>query len=403
MSPPANSPLYSAGMLSLLLAQFLSAMADNAILVLAIAVLKTERQVELIPFLQACFIVPFILLAPWAGPLADSMPKAKMLLHANTFKLFGATLMAAGLNPIAAYGLIGIGATLYSPAKYGILSQMFSPHQLVKANGLLEGSTIVAILLGVVLGGWLSDHSLAMAFLGIMGAYALASVSAIKIPLLPPERIEPMLSPVRVIQCFSANMKIMMANPDIHFSLLGTSLFWASGTTLRLLLFAWVPISLGITDNSTPADLMGLVSVGIVAGAFAAGRMVSLESVNRALPGGLLLGPVLLLLSQVHHLWQAALLMGLTGLCGGYFVVPLNALLQERGHETRGAGHALAIQNFFENLAMMLFVGLYSISSMKNLSPEAALKIFAALLIISTLGLTVHRLKNSTRIHDGQA
>ncbi len=397
MSQQAYSPLYSAGMLSLLLAQFLSAMADNAILILAIALLKAERQAESIPFLQACFIAPFILLAPLAGPLADSMPKAKMLFRANAFKLFGATLMAVGLHPIAAYGLIGIGATLYSPAKYGILSQMFSPVHLVKANGLLEGSTIVAILLGALLGGWLADYSLAMAFWCITGAYALASVIALKIPALPPERIDSTLAPARVIRHFSADLKIMMHNPDIRFSLLGTSLFWASGTTLRLLLFAWVPISLGTTDNSTPAGLMGLVSVGIVVGAFAAGGLISLASVNRALPGSLLLGPVLLLLSQAHHLWQAALLMGLTGICGGYFVVPLNALLQERGHETRGAGHALAAQNFFENLVMLLFVGLYSISSMKHLSPESALKIFATLLMISTLGLTIHRLKNSTR------
>ena len=392
-------------MLFLLLSQFLSALADNAILILAIAVLKAERQAEVIPFLQAGFIAPFILLAPLAGPLADSMPKAKMLVRANTLKLFGAILMATGLNTIAAYGLIGIGATLYSPAKYGILSQMFSPAQLVKANGLLEGSTIVAILLGVVLGGWLSDHSLVMAFRAIMGAYALASVMAFRIPVLPPERIDPERSPIRALQRFSTDLKIMMSHPDIRFSLLGTSLFWASGTTLRLLLFAWVPISLGITDNSTPANLMGLVSTGIVAGAFAAGWLISLASVNRALPGSLLLGPVLLLLSQTHHLWQAALLMILTGLCGGYFVVPLNALLQEKGHETRGAGHALAIQNFVENIAMMLFVGLYSVARTQNISPESALRIFAILLIIATLGLTVHRLKKSTpqgtRKHDG--
>jgi LPLT family lysophospholipid transporter-like MFS transporter len=353
-------PLLSGGMMAVLIAQFFSALADNAILIAAIAIVKAQGLPNLVPLLQESFVVPFILLAPFVGQIADGFPKGRVMLVANLLKLGGALAMLSGINPLNAYGMIGVGAAMYSPAKYSILSQLFGSAVLVRANGMMEGSTIVAILLGVLLGGFLADHSLHSAFTGVIAAYVLAVVANLFIPKLPAENSDASFNPWLLLKKFIAALGTLFKNPDTRFSLLGTSIFWGSGTTLRLVLFAWVPAALLITDNQTPANLMGAVSVGIVLGAVGAGLWVSLEKVNRALVGGLLLGMVVLALAFVHNLVFAYGLMVAIGLCGGWFVVPLNALLQERGHETIGAGNALAVQNFVENIIMLLFVGAYS-------------------------------------------
>ncbi len=378
-------PLLSPGMMAVLIAQFFSALADNAILIVAIAIVRTTGLATLVPLLQESFVVPFILLAPFVGQIADGFPKGRVMLIANLLKFCGAVAMVLGLNPLAAYGLIGIGATLYSPAKYGILSQMFGPANLVRANGMLEGSTIAAILLGVLLGGWLADHSQAWAFAGVIASYAMASVANLLIPRLRAEAPEAKFNPRYLIGKFFNSLAVLFRNKDSRFSLLGTSTFWGSGTTLRLILFAWVPAALAITDNQTPANLMGVVSIGIVLGAVAAGIWISLATVNRALIGGLLLGPVILALTTAHDFTTAAVLMGAIGLCGGVFVVPLNALLQERGHETIGAGNALAVQNFVENLAMLVFVGGYSAANTAGVAVNTIVTGFGVILLIAIL------------------
>ena len=275
-------------------------MADNAVLILAIAIVKSQGSAKLVPFLQESFVLPFILLAPFVGQIADGFPKGRVMLLANLLKLTGAAVMAVGLNPLLAYNLIGIGAALYSPAKYGILSQMFKPDKLVNANGLLEGSTIAAILLGVLLGGWLADHSLVWAFAGILASYVLAACANLLIPRLAAERPFTAFRPGELIGNFIASLRTMFSDPDSRFSLFGTSIFWGSGVTLRLMLFVWVPIALSISDNQTPANLMGIVSIGIVLGAAAAGIWISLARADRALIGGILLGPVILTLAPVQ-------------------------------------------------------------------------------------------------------
>lgn len=388
-----DMPLLSSGMMAVLVAQFLSALADNAILIAAIAIVKSQGFPNLIPLLQESFVVPFILLAPFVGQIADSFPKGRVMLVANLLKLSGALAMLAGLNPLTAYGLIGIGAAMYSPAKYGILAQMFGPAVLVRANGMMEGSTIVAILLGVVLGGWLADHSMMWAFTGVLAAYSLAALANLFIPRLPAENEEARFHPWRLIRQFGAALSGLFGNQDSRFSLLGTSMFWGSGTTLRLMLFAWVPAALLITDNQTPANLMGAVSVGIVLGAFAAGLWVSLVNVNRALLGGLLLGPLIFALAFVHELSAGTALMVAIGICGGYFVVPLNALLQERGHETIGAGNALAVQNFAENISMLLFVGGYSFVAAAGVPVAMSFIGFGVILLVVIGTLAVFRLR----------
>jgi len=385
-------PLVSVGMGAVLLAQFLSALADNAILIAAFAVNKANGTPQLDGWLQGVFFVPFIVLAPFAGPIADSFPKGRIMLLANLLKLAGACFMALGGNAVLAYAAVGIGATLYSPAKYGILSQLFRPEHLVRANGMLEGSTIAAILLGVKAGGALADDSIAWAFGSVIACYALATVANLFIPRLAPEKVSATFAPALLVPRFARALAQLVGNRDARFSMLGTSIFWGSGTTLRLALFAWVPVALGIDDNATPANLMGVLSIGIVGGAVLAGLWVSLAKVNRALLGGLLLGPLVVVIAMVHDLHTAYAVMAAVGVCGGLFVVPLNALLQERGHESVGAGSALAVQNFFENATMLLFVGAYSAVRAAGVEVGPAVLGFGVLLLVLLGAIAAGRL-----------
>lgn len=354
--------LLSRSMVAVLVAQFLSALADNALLFAAIALLQANAAPSWqTPLLQAFFVVAFVLLAPFVGPFADTWPKGRVMLAANAMKFTGAAAMLAGLHPLFAYCLAGVGAAAYSPAKYGILSELVGADKLVKANGMMEGSTIVAILLGAVIGGKLVDVSATLALSAICGCYLLAAGANLLIPRLPAAHPLGHFSPRVLARDFLVALKILFRNRDASFSLLGTSVFWGAGSTLRLLLVAWVPVALGIADLSMPANMSGAVAIGIAFGAAAAASFVSLDKVNRALPAGIALGCIIIAFAQLTNLYAAVALLVLVGLCGGFYVVPLNALLQERGHETVGAGHAVAVQNFCENLVMLSLVGLYTL------------------------------------------
>lgn len=388
-------PLLSLPMTAVLIAQFFSALADNALFVAAIALVKLQGANSLVPLLQACFIVAFILPAPFAGPFADSLSKGRVMFLSNGFKLLGASLMFAGGNPLLCYGLVGLGAAAYSPAKYGILTQLFSTERLVKANGMLEGSTIAAILLGVLLGGWLADISLTMAFIGILGCYSVAALVNLLIPRLPPAHPLNEFRPAALINDFWCALKVLFGDRDARFSLFGTSVFWGSGTTLRLMLFAWVPVALAVDDNQTPANLMGVVSIGIVIGAALAGAFIKLTHVNRALWGGLLLGPLVMLLAFVTDITTAAVLLVTIGATGGWFVVPLNALLQKRGHDSVGAGHAIAVQNFSENLAMLILVGIYSLAIQLGAPITYAVLSFGVLILLTMCAIAWMRINGA--------
>jgi LPLT family lysophospholipid transporter-like MFS transporter len=390
---PLYTRILSRGMVAVLVAQFLSALADNALFIAAIALMKTaEHGDKLIPWLQEAFVVAYILLAPFVGPFADALPKGRVMLISNLMKLCGAGMMFAGLNPLLGYLLVGVGAAGYSPAKYGILTQFFGPQQLVRANGILESSTIVAILLGVIVGGWMADHSITLAFAGILTLYLLAALANLLIPRLPPEHALDQFNPKALMRDFIHACKTLLRNHDARFSFIGTSVFWGTGSTLRLLLFAWVPVALAITDNETPALLMGAVSVGIIIGAGLASWLVDLARVNRALIGGLLIGPLVLVLANVHDLYLTVALLVLIGACGGFFVVPLNALLQERGHHLVGAGHALAIQNLGENAAILLFIGGYMYANHVAMPVTGTVYAFGAVVLSSLLLLGAGRM-----------
>ncbi|EAM3998214.1 lysophospholipid transporter LplT [Salmonella enterica] len=358
-----NTSIWSKGMLSVIVAQFLSAFGDNALLFATLALLKAQFYPDWSqPVLQMVFVGAYILFAPFVGQIADSFAKGRVMMVANGLKLAGAAGICLGVNPFVGYTLVGIGAAAYSPAKYGILGELTTGDKLVKANGLMEASTIAAILLGSVAGGVLADWHVIAALVACALAYAGAVAANLFIPKLVAARPGQSWRLSAMTRSFFSACVVLWRNVETRFSLVGTGLFWGAGVTLRFLLVLWVPVALGITDNATPTYLNAMVAVGIVVGAGAAAKLVTLETVSRCMPAGILIGVVVAIFSLQHALLPAYALLLLIGMLGGFFVVPLNALLQERGKKSVGAGNAIAVQNLGENSAMLLMLGLYSLA-----------------------------------------
>ncbi|EAV0188137.1 lysophospholipid transporter LplT [Salmonella enterica] len=358
-----NTSIWSKGMLSVIVAQFLSAFGDNALLFATLALLKAQFYPDWSqPVLQMVFVGAYILFAPFVGQIADSFAKGRVMMVANGLKLAGAAGICLGVNPFVGYTLVGIGAAAYSPAKYGILGELTTGDKLVKANGLMEASTIAAILLGSVAGGVLADWHVIAALVACALAYAGAVAANLFIPKLVAARPGQSWRLSAMTRSFFSACVVLWRNGETRFSLVGTGLFWGAGVTLRFLLVLWVPVALGITDNAPPTYLNAMVAVGIVVGAGAAAKLVTLETVSRCMPAGILIGVVVAIFSLQHALLPAYALLLLIGMLGGFFVVPLNALLQERGKKSVGAGNAIAVQNLGENSAMLLMLGLYSLA-----------------------------------------
>ncbi|ELQ6015160.1 lysophospholipid transporter LplT [Cronobacter sakazakii] len=389
-----NGSLFSRGMMAVIVAQFLSAFGDNALLFATLALLKQQFYPEWSqPVLQMVFVCAYILLAPFVGQVADSFSKGRVMMVANGLKLLGAVVIVFGGNPFVGYTLVGVGAAAYSPAKYGILGEITTGDRLVKANGLMESSTIAAILIGSMAGGMLADWHVGAA----LGVCALAYAGAVGANLLIPKlgaarpgqswRFGPMT------RSFFTACRTLWHNDETRFSLVGTSMFWGAGVTLRFLLVLWVPVALGITDNATPTYLNAMVAVGIVAGAGAAAKLVTLERVSRCMPAGILIGVAVIFFSLQQAALPAYLLLLLIGFFGGFFVVPLNALLQERGKRSVGAGNAIAVQNLGENTAMLLMLGLYSLAVKLSL-PVVGIGVgFGAIFALAIAGLWLWRRK----------
>lgn len=389
-----NGSLFSRGMMAVIVAQFLSAFGDNALLFATLALLKQQFYPEWSqPVLQMVFVCAYILLAPFVGQVADSFSKGRVMMVANGLKLLGAVVIVFGGNPFVGYTLVGVGAAAYSPAKYGILGEITTGDRLVKANGLMESSTIAAILIGSMAGGMLADWHVGAA----LGVCALAYAGAVGANLLIPKlgaarpgqswRFGPMT------RSFFTACRTLWHNDETRFSLVGTSMFWGAGVTLRFLLVLWVPVALGITDNATPTYLNAMVAVGIVAGAGAAAKLVTLERVSRCMPAGILIGVAVIFFSLQQAALPAYLLLLLIGFFGGFFVVPLNALLQERGKRSVGAGNAIAVQNLGENTAMLLMLGLYSLAVKLSL-PVVGIGVgFGVIFALAIAGLWLWRRK----------
>ena len=378
--------------------QFLTAFADNAILFTAITIVM--QQVELgswyIPALQASFLVAFVVLAPWVGRLADSRPKPRVLFGANIVKALGAGLLFLNIEPFIAYAIIGLGAAAYSPAKYGILPEMVGEDALVKANGWIEGSTILAILSGTVIGAALSEYSITIALFSIIALYVISAIIALTIRhnLIVGTKTE------NAFGNFYTQMKGLLATPRARFSTLGVSLFWAAATVLRVLLVAWAPVMLLIYSTTDIAMLTMAVAIGIACGSLLVPRLIPLAYLRRARLAAYAMGIVIVLLATVENIWVARFALFLAGTCGGLFVVPINAALQEIGHKSIGSGGAVAIQNFFENLAMLIATGAYTLVAGIGIDPVVTMMWLGALVVVATVIVSWHLPKDTGTLFD---
>jgi LPLT family lysophospholipid transporter-like MFS transporter len=393
---PVPAGLWSRGMFATLGAQFLSAFGDNALLFAALALVRQEGYPAWSgPLLQAFFVGAYILLAPLVGVFADARPKGSVMLYANTLKCVGGLGLCLHANPFISYALVGAGAAANSPAKYGILSELVLPAQLVKANSLLEASTIAAILLGATAGGKLTDWSIEGALTAITACYAAAALSAILVPRI--KRALPAISysVVPIVKSFALKTRALLKSRNARLAVIGTSLFWGAGAALRFLVIAWVPVALKVTNNSLPGFLTGMVAAGIVVGAALAARFVRLQHVRRALPAGILIGFGVCLLPLVTTQPLAFAVMAFVGICSGFFVVPLDALLQKEGNGGVGAGAAIAIQNMFENLSMLAMVSGYSAAVFLNTPVNAIAIGVGAFIALSMAALTLTHLKSA--------
>ena len=391
----SKQPLITVGMAATMLAQFFSAFADNAIFFAILAFIKQLHYPEWSQSaLQIGFVIPFILLSPFVGQFADSMSKGKAMMISNGVKLLGAAIICLNINPFLGYFLVGVGAAGYSPAKYGILGELTSGDNLVKANGLIEASTIAAILLGSLAGGHIADLDITLALLTCVLMYGLAVIANIFIPKLPAARQDIEWKFMSMIKDFAKTFKIIFNNKQALYTLLGTSLFWGAGITLRFLLISWVPVVLGITDNSTPTNLNAVVAIGIVVGAGLASATVSISNTLRCIPAGILMGLAVIAFTLQSNMISSYILLVIIGALGGYFLVPLNALIQKIGKELIGAGSVISIQNLSEYSAMMIMLSAYTLAVAGGLSVITIGvgfgMLFAILIAFVWLGLKSH-------------
>jgi MFS family permease len=371
----------NSGFYIIMAAQFLSSLADNALLVAAIALLvQQDAPSWLTPYLKFFFVVSYVVLAPYVGAFADRYPKGHVMFIANTIKVVGCILMLWGTDPLLSYAVVGLGAAAYSPAKYGILTEYLPHRQLVVANGWIEGLTVVSILLGTVLGGILIhvrvsgvllhldmplietpiDTPAEAAIAVIVIVYTLAALFNLKVPrtgvALKP--ISP--HPMTTLRDFGRCIGHLWRDRLGQISLAVTTLFWGAGATLQFIVIEWARTALGF-DLSKAAILQGVTAFGIAIGAVLASLWVSLDRAVRVIPLGVAMGLVVIAMNYVHEVWLAIVLMVLIGALAGFFVVPMNALLQHRGHHLVGAGRSIAVQNFNENSSILLMIALYSL------------------------------------------
>lgn len=370
------------GFYVILTAQFLSALADNALLFAAIALLAEMQAPQWhTPLLQQFFVISYVVLAPFVGSIADAFAKGSVMFVSNSIKVVGCLAMIFGMQPLYAYGIVGIGAAAYSPAKYGILTELLPSSQLVKANGWMEGSTVTAIIVGAIIGGKLAtDPHLAMWI--ITGLYLSAAAFNYFIPKMPIEHLLPSKSLWYMLKDFWHAFVILWKDPMGQVSLSVTTLFWGAGATLRLVVLAWAAsaLSFGI-EHAT--QLIASVAVGITFGSIVASKYIKLEESTRVLPAGIMMGVLVLGMIFVHSWPFAAILLFFIGMLGGYFVVPLNALLQHRGHQLIGAGHSIAVQNFNENIGILIMLGFYLLMVKAGIGINYVILAFGLFVIIS--------------------
>lgn len=372
------------GFYTIMAAQFFSSLADNALLVVAIALLiDLHAPAYLTPMLKFVFVLFYVILAPFVGAFADSMPKGRVMFISNTIKILGCGLLFIAAHQyfaMAAYAVVGLGAAAYSPAKYGILTELLPPEKLVIANGWIEGLTVASIVLGTVMGGILItpavasvlmeldfpvidtgiDSALESSIILIAIIYAIAALFNLYIPNTGVDHRIPKKNPFYLIHEFTHCIKLLWTDKLGQISLAVTTLFWGAGATLQFIVLKWAEVALNYPLNQA-AQLQGVVAVGIAIGAIMAARWISLRHSVKVIPLGIAMGMVVMAMILVKDLWIAIVLLTLIGGLAGFFVVPMNALLQHRGHILMGAGHSIAVQNFNENLSILTMLSLYAV------------------------------------------
>jgi LPLT family lysophospholipid transporter-like MFS transporter len=402
--------MMKSGFYTIMAAQFFSSLADNALLIAAIAMLRDLNEPGwMTPALKQSFVLSYVLLAPLVGAFADSMPKGQVMLVTNGIKIVGCILMLFTLHPLVAYAVVGIGAAAYSPAKYGILTELLPPQQLVIANGWIEGTTVASIILGVLTGGMLIGPRLAQSLLYfdmpyidtgietppeaaisvIMVFYVVAAIFNWFIPNTGVDHRIVNRNPLFLIREFAHCTNLLWRDKLGQVSLATTTLFWGAGATLQFIVIDWASKALGLS-LSEASMLQGVVAVGIAAGAVIAARFVSLRGAVRVLPIGITMGIIVMSMIFVTRIPTAMVLMVGIGACAGFFVVPMNALLQHRGHVLMGAGHSIAVQNFNENIGILFLVGLYGLMVSSGVRVETVIVLFG-LFVSGTMALVMLR------------
>ena len=390
----------------LLAIQFVSTLADNAFLILAIArVIELARPDWLVPVLKLAATMFYVLLAPFVGPIADGFRKGRVMLSANTLKVSALTLLLLGMDPALVIGLAGLGAAIYAPAKYGLITELLPARDLVRANGFFEGVTVSAIILGTALGGLLispimpavalpegwptfsSVHTaltagmLVLLILNVLALLMSAAMADSGARYPGHSSGQPM-----VLKRFWRENRLLWQDPLGGLSMAVTTLLWAIGATLQLIVLRWAHEALGL-PLAQAAFLQGITAFGVVAGAALASRYMSLANATRVLPLGILMGmmvPLMLLVQEI--LWAAALLLTV-GAMAGFFVVPMNALLQHRGCTLLTAGRSIAVQGFNENAGMLMMLAVYALATAAQAPLSVLIGGFGGLVSVGMLAI----------------
>lgn len=378
-----SKTLITKGFYYFLSAQFLSALADNALLFVAIALLAslnapTWHQ----PLLLQFFVLSYILLAPFVGAYADSKPKNHVMFISNGIKFIGCLSMILGVPPLYAYAIVGIGAAAYSPAKYGILTEFLPDDYLVAANGWVEGLTVAAIILGALVGGALAHYQLDLAILLVSGLYLLAAIFNKFIPHLPIDHRLKKKNPWFLIKDFMHAFFKLWKDPFGQLSLTITTLFWGAGATLRLVIIAWSAVVLNFGLNKS-TQLTAIFAFGVAIGAIIAAKYIKMKDSIFILPVGILMGIAVCSMVFVSDWKSTSIILIIIGIMSGFLIVPLNALLQHRGHALIGAGHSIAVQNFSENIGILVMSGAYTYMIKVNIPINSIVFIFGFFILLS--------------------
>ena len=425
MSPRQAIPVESAGSGSalprgfylLLTAQFASALADNALLIVTMALLHRRGLPGWwAPVMKLGFNAMYVVTAPWVGALADSLPKAHLMAWMNGVKVLGVLALLSGLHPVAAFVLVGLGAAAYAPAKYGLVTELVGPGRLVEANGWLEVSIVCAALLGVVLGGllvspsWLSAVSTGAAWVGgnwaggglaaslcvLLGIYGLAAALNVGIRDSGARYPAADFDVPALVRDFRSANRTLWNDRDGGLSLAVTTIFWGVGATLQFVVLRWAESELQL-PLSQASYLQAAVAVGVIAGAAAAGRWVALAHAKRMMGIGIVLGLLMPVVASTTHVEVAVPLLVLVGMVGGLMVVPLNALLQHRGHVLLSAGRSIAVQGFNENASILAMLAVYALMIWLDVPIVTLMTGFGLLIAAAVAALTWRELQRTRR------